>query len=81
MSNDDEPKFFSFEERQRQKACSRAQHKVRLARGRFRQWKLQRRNMPPRNSCPDRVALFRSKRTGLTGEISLERKPVPLRWV
>jgi len=75
MSDDDEPKYFSFEARQRQKARSRARDEERLARGEISAMELQRQNMPFRKLRRDRVVLFRSKRTGEFVWISLEPKP------
>lgn len=74
MSNYDEPEFFSFEERQRQKALSLARDEERLARGEISAMELQQENMPFRKLRRDRVALFRSKRTGEFVWISLEPK-------
>ncbi|AVW91364.1 hypothetical protein [Celeribacter baekdonensis] len=75
MFDGDEPKYFSFEERQKQKALSRARDEERLARGEISAMELQRENMPFRKLRRDRVALFRSKRTGEFVWISLEPKP------
>jgi len=76
MSDDDAPKYFNFEERQRQKARSRARDEERLALGEISATELQRENMPFRKLRRDKVAFYRDKKTGKFRYMSLEPKPV-----
>ncbi|WP_417275644.1 hypothetical protein [Celeribacter halophilus] len=76
MSDDDTPKYFSFEERQRQKARSRARDEERLARGEISATELQRESLQFRNLRRDRIALTRDKKTGKIVWLALEPKPV-----
>ncbi|WP_417247525.1 hypothetical protein [Celeribacter sp.] len=76
MSDDDTPKYFSFEERQRQKARSRARDEERLARGEISATELQRESLQFRNLRRDRIALTRDKKTGEIVWLALEPKPV-----
>ena len=72
MTDDDKPRYFSFEERQRQKARARQRDEERLERGEISE--LQRENMPFRKLRRDRVAIYRNKKTGEFVWMSFERK-------
>jgi len=74
MTDDDKPRYFSFEERQRQKARARQRDEERLERGEISPAELQRENMPFRKLRRDRVAIYRNKKTGEFVWMSFERK-------
>ena len=74
MSEDDAPRYFDFEERQRQKARSRQRDEERLARGEISAAELQRENMPFRKLRRDKVALYRCKKTGEFRMVSFVRE-------
>ncbi|MBO9429630.1 hypothetical protein [Sulfitobacter sp. R18_1] len=77
MRDEDGPKYFDFEERQRQKARARQRDEERLERGKISPAELQRENMPFRKLRRDRVAIYRSKKTGEFVWMSFERKRGP----
>lgn len=74
MTDDDKPRYFNFEERQRQKARARQCDEERLERGEISPGELQRENMPFRKLRRDKVAIYRNKKTGEFVWTSFERK-------
>lgn len=74
MPCEDGPKFFNFEERQRQKARAQQRDEERLERGEISPRELQEENMPFRKLRRDRVAIYRNKNTDEFVWMSLERK-------
>ncbi|MFG6501427.1 MULTISPECIES: hypothetical protein [unclassified Sulfitobacter] len=74
MRDEDGPKYFDFEERQRQKARARQRDEERLERGEISRAELQRENMPFRKLRRDKVAIYRNKKTGEFVWTSFERK-------
>ncbi|WP_417257120.1 hypothetical protein [Celeribacter halophilus] len=74
MPCEDGPKFFNFEERQRQKARARQRDEERLERGEISPRELQEENMPFRKLRRDRVAIYRNKKTGEFVWAAFERK-------
>jgi hypothetical protein len=77
MNDDEAPKYFNWEERQRQKALSRQRDEERLARGEITPSELQRENMPFRKLRRDRIMFARCPKTGEPRYLSLDPKPEP----
>lgn len=74
MTDDDKPRYFNYQERQRQKARARQRDEKRLERGKISPRELQEENMPFRELRRDRVAIYRNMKIGEFVWMSLERK-------
>lgn len=64
MNDEEAPRYFNWEERQRQKALSRQRDGERLAGGEITPSELQRENMPFRKLRRDRIMFAHCPKTG-----------------